>query len=61
MFIAASVALFVVALGIFAYLFDNFMGVSETDELVQTMAAMDDELAAMKPVEGSRRAAATGA
>lgn len=61
MFIAASVLLFAIALGIFVYLFDNFMGESETDELARTMAALDDELAATKPVARSSRAAGSGA
>lgn len=61
MFVAVSVSLFIVALGIFAYLFDNFMGVSETNELTQTMAAMGENPSPIEAVECGKRAAGTGA
>jgi hypothetical protein len=45
MFLVLSLFGFVLALGVFVYLFDHFMGASDTADLASTMAAMREESA----------------
>ena len=61
MLFTLSVSLFVLALAVFTYLFDNFMGASDTANLAQTMAGIQDQEPASESECTTSRAARTGA
>jgi len=58
MFLVLSLFGFVLALGVFVYLFDHFMGASDTADLASTMAAIQEESAPDKARKTSRLRAA---
>ena len=58
MFLVLSLVGFALALGLFVYFFDHFMGASDTAELASTMAAMREESAPDKPRKTRRLRAA---